>query len=221
MGRLFPTKKIRFVQRDEKYNVVKTWTSPEVDLTTKVVCKECNEGWMSNLEDRHAKPAMTDLILARDHISVSPSRAMAVARFAFKTAVVVDHMVKGEPFFEAGIRHHFAKSLTIPRNVRMWMTGYLPLVGGRLSANYHERSFEDGRSLEMYVCTYAVGHLMFQVVAANLIGLPSFEAQGFEHSAVPFWPTIPGGVVWPPAYAIKRSDFEPFSERWGKIRLIF
>jgi hypothetical protein len=221
MGRLFTGKKFRFIKRGDSGEILRQWAQPGIDLTAKVVCKSCNEGWMSNLEERHAKPSMADLIIGKSELELSGERVRAIARFAFKTAVVVDHMMPGEPFFSASVRHHFAKSLCIPQNVQMWLAGYLPMASGRFRGTYHSGSFDPNRTLELYVCTYAVGHFAFQVVSAYLSGIPSFCPKSeFDHVAIPFWPGIPNGVVWPPVDVIRtRDDFDAFSERWGAITL--
>jgi hypothetical protein len=166
---------------------------------------------------------MADLILGKRRVQLSHSRARDIARFAFKTAVVIDHMMPGEPFFERSVRHHFAKSLCIPKLVQMWLAAFVPIGSGRLCSYYHTASAQPGRSLEMYVCTYGVGHLVIQVVAAYVKGFPSFEPKpGFEYLGVPFWPMIPNdGFIWPPGDRLRsKADFEGFSTRWGTIKLV-
>jgi hypothetical protein len=124
MRKLFKTKNFRFRQRDEEGKVVKEWRSPAIDLTAKVVCKSCNEGWMSSLERRHAKPALSDLILGNEVAALSQARANSVAIFAFKSAVIIDHMRREKPFFRRSIRHRFAQTLIIPDNIQMWLAGF-------------------------------------------------------------------------------------------------
>ena len=143
MRELFPAKRFLFTQRNEKGEIVSVWNPPDIDLTANVVCKPCNEGWMSNLESRHAKPSMRDLILGDKGITVSESRARSMAIFAFKTAVVVDHMYRRPlPFFSRSIRYRFAKSLTIPENVMMWFAGFLNFGGGLVESFYPEGCIE-------------------------------------------------------------------------------
>ena len=63
MRKLFKSKKFRFHQRNSSGKIVKEWSLPGIDLKAKVVCKPCNEGWMSRLEAQHAEPAMADLLI--------------------------------------------------------------------------------------------------------------------------------------------------------------
>jgi hypothetical protein len=221
MRQLFRAKKFRFVKRDLEGNIERTWSSGEIDIKANVVCKACNEGWMSNLEDRHAKTALTDLIIGDKDLIISHVHARAIARFAFKTAVVVDHMKRnGELFFSRAVRHHFAKSLTIPRSVRVWFAGYLPMGSGNLLPFWYDKSFPQGNHIKLYVCTYAVGHFVFQVVSVEVRGVTDFSPhESFEHLAIPLWPNLPLGIKWPPVSDVLRTkaDFERFSARWEKL----
>lgn len=220
MGNLFGKRRYRFTRVLEDGKTSKPWFGNKLDIKANLVCKPCNEGWMSNLESRHAKPAMTPLILGHSVPHITPLMGHAIARFAFKTAVIVDHMRGDGPFFARAARHHFAKSLKIPRHVYIWFAGYNPVVAGRVLPFWYDQSFEGARHLKMYACTYAVGHLIFQVVAADYKGISSFTPrEGFEHLAIPLWPNIWESVSWPPPNALKRGEFETFAERWGAIRM--
>jgi hypothetical protein len=221
IGRLFTGRKFHFHRYGDNNEEIGSWSDFKIDMTAKVVCASCNNGWMSHLEQHHAMPAMAELIRGKGEFKISPSRAQAIARFAFKTAVIVDHMTAGEPFHARSARHHFAKSLKIPRDVRMWLCGYLPVGSGRVHAQYHSGEVDSNRSVELYVCTYAVGHLVFQAVSVYSVGIHTFECQsGFEHLAAPLWPVMPdSGIEWPPNNVLTRPAFVPFAERWRQIRL--
>ena len=99
MDALFPGGK-RFMRKDERGNITEQWFSDSLDWKAKVVCKQCNEGRMSDIENLHAKPAMADIILGKLDLAISQQRARSIAMFAFKSAVVLDHVSRGrEPFF--------------------------------------------------------------------------------------------------------------------------
>lgn len=222
MGRLFKGKRFRFMRWDERGGLEKQWFERTIGMTAKVVCKVCNEGWMSSLETKHAKPAMAELIVGDERQVLSQSRANAIALFAFKTAVVVDHVRAETPFFSRDVRHEFARSRTIPSNVQMWLAGFLPMASGRVQTQYSDTSILGKGRIRLYVCTYAVGHLVFQVVAAKSRGIPSFQPRvTFEDLAIPFCPVIPENAPWPPINVLhNRDDFEKFAERWRTIQLV-
>ena len=43
--------------RDENKEIIGDWVKPKLDWKAKVVCEDCNHGWMSELENGHAKPS--------------------------------------------------------------------------------------------------------------------------------------------------------------------
>jgi hypothetical protein len=221
MRQLFSGRTFRFIKRDLEGNIARVWKDDEIDIKAHVVCKACNEGWMSHLESQHAKTALTDLIIGDKELIISHPQAQAIARFAFKTAVVVDHMKRdGNLFFPRTARHHFAKSLKIPRNVRIWFAGYLPMGSGNLLPFWYEDSFPDGHYLKLYVCTYAVGHFVFQLVAAEVKGITELRPRdSFEDLSIPLWPNLPSGIKWPPVANVLRTrgDFNRFAERWRNM----
>lgn len=60
-----------------------------LNLRTRAVCKSCNEGWMSTLENQ-AKPVLRgleDSAAARSHLEIPRADALTVARWAQKTAL--------------------------------------------------------------------------------------------------------------------------------------
>jgi len=220
MDKFFPFKK-RFIH---SYPVSRVHKSATLDWKAKVVCANCNNTWMSKIESKYAEPAMTPLILGHTGIPIAQSQADAIGRFAFKTAVVLDHLSRvRQPFFPRSIRHGFKNHPhAIPASVRMWLAGFARFEGGNSKTVYHEGELPTGQVVEFYVCTYSVGHLSFQVVsmkspfAPHMVFRPRDER--FEFLAVPFWPWIPSGVVWPPARVLETAaDFDAFADRWRNL----
>jgi hypothetical protein len=197
------------------------WSSTELNWRAKVVCEPCNNGWMSNIESQHAKPAMTDLIGGKLDIPIPQSHANSIALFAFKTTIVLEHLSRRRAgrFFPREVRNGFRQTLTIPPNVRMWLTGYLPCGQGRCTTIYH--ALPDPGSLELYVCTYAIGRFAFQVVAERKPSPFTLSpVAGFEHMAVPFWPRIPIGFMWPPKAVLESvKDYDLFASRWRRLNI--
>lgn len=73
-------------------------------------CKDCNGGWMSNLEDQ-TKPTLIGLIgETREIPTLTYGERLTVSRWALKTAVVLTHSVKDAPRMDLGhlcfIRDH-------------------------------------------------------------------------------------------------------------------
>src|SRR5437879_9065718 len=101
IGRVLGKSKYACRQRGADGSILKQWTRPGLDMKPKAVCRECNNGWMSKLENS-AKPAMADMIVNGTRASLDSSKIELIARFAFKTAVIADSTAKGRnPFLPA------------------------------------------------------------------------------------------------------------------------
>jgi hypothetical protein len=221
MNALFPGEKA-FHSINERMEVTKSWSSGQLDWKAKVVCERCNNTWMSKIESDHAKPALTDLITGKTDIPILQSRANSIALFAFKTAVIVEHLNRSRivRIFPRQVRHRFREALEIPHNAKMWMAGFLPRGKGRVVTLYHD--LPPTPSFELYVCTYGVGRFVFQVVVEKAPShLTLLPIPGYERSAIPFWPSVPKGFVWPPETVLETvRDFESFAARWRRLTIV-
>ena len=208
----------RFTMRDENKEITRDWVKPDLDWKAKVVCEPCNNQWMSELENVNAKPSMTDLILGESDVPVNQTRANSIALFAFKTAVVFDHLARGDaPFFERSARHEFRNSMTIPDNVDMWLTRYAPSGSGFAQTVYHNGKIPPDKTLAMYVCTYSIEHLVIQIVGYKEHGIHQVASKN-HFQAIPFWPEIQDAFVWPPADVLHTvGEFDSFSARWQQV----
>jgi hypothetical protein len=219
MNDLFPGTK-RFSSADTETKSMRNWTGPDLDLKLKVVCESCNNTWMSGIEHAHAKPCLTDLITGKVDVPISEEYARSIALFAFKTIAICDHSRRNYParFFPREIRYMFKSALEITPTVQMCFAGFLPRTHGLCTTIYHDVPGPEG--LKLYVCTYAVGHFVFQGVAFRkpVSWLIRPHNGAFENLAVPFWPRIPLGFSWPPQNALSDArELRAFASRWARI----
>ncbi|MFZ1938197.1 MAG: hypothetical protein WAU67_03800 [Terracidiphilus sp.] len=221
MGELFPGRK-QF-KHTNRFGEQKEWIASGLDLTAKVVCEPCNVGWMSRIEAKHARPVMSPLMLGKIDAVFGANEARSLALFAFKSAVVIDYAQRHrEPFFSRRLRHAFRKSLFIPNIVGMWMVPYLPdrhksRFDFRISLSKGELT--PGYDLQLYICTFGLGALAFQVVAHKQLFFADFRPlPGFEDLAVPFWPTLQPNYVWPGLSCLwSFEQLIEFHKRWLTI----
>lgn len=194
-----------------------SWSGEKLNWKAKVVCDKCNSGWMSQIEEKHAKPVIGDLILGKQ-VSITKEMAKSIALFAFKTAVVMDHMnpQRTVSFFAREVLDRFRRRLELPCNIRMWMGRFGRFEHGGVFTVYHRGLAPQDLFIELYTCNYSVGHFFFQVVSERV---PTFLAispiPGYEKVAVPFWPWLPEGFCWPPGESL--LEFREFGTRWKKL----
>jgi hypothetical protein len=220
MGDLFPGRK-RFTRKDEKGEIVGEWSSDKLDWKARVVCEPCNNTWMSDIENR-AKPVLCRFILGEAR-TISQQDADVIAPFALKTAVIFDHIRfdHAEPFFGRSVRHVFKNERAIPATVRTFFGAYLPRGKGEVHSCYHDGVLRPNEQIKLYVCTYAAGHLVFQVVGQKQTGLTrvSLQPKTFRAFGVEFWLWMLNcTAAWPPPDVLQDAEqFDSFSARWRNL----
>lgn len=222
MNKLFPPGEITFQKVTLSGSVLKHWKAPDLNLKANVVCKPCNEGWMSDIEANYAAPAMSDLILGRRVGAIGRKRAHGISLFAFKTAVVANHMVpEGEEFFGAE-RHVFRESHLIPPKAAMWFFGCEANIAGGL--RNHNVTFTDKHDtrLALNICTFSVGQFGFQVVSAKTNSVTELQSlptpPGLTVLFYPNYPSLSDRVSWPRNVVLGREEFDNFHARWNSVR---
>jgi hypothetical protein len=225
MRNLFPGK-ITARRYDHRTGKDSEWQWNFLDFKASVVCKKCNETWMSDIEEEHAKPALTPLITGNINIAIDKEKAHWIALFSFKTAVILDHSSRDRdsPFFEKESRHSFRKTLSIPTNVQMWLCPFRGHRGnGAFLTLYHQPELSTGENWLMYVCTFAIGNVAIQVVALKGKTERAFlrPNTGFEFLATPFWPALEPNYIWPTGHVLRsRENFNSLAERWRSIEIV-
>lgn len=219
MNKLFHGRgKIKYVDgRGNQWEKVAT----EFDWTAKVVCRACNNTWMSAIEQKHAEPVLTALIEGKEVVPISASRARSLAIFTFKTAVVLDyaHKASNESFFSSRIRTAFRQHLTIPNYTNMWMAGF---QGNRAKVALHSAHYSGQltptQPISMYVFTCALGHLVLQLAHVKAFGVFQFEPREGLEMMVRFWPDVPKNLTWPfPANLTTKEEFVALENCWQNI----
>lgn len=189
-------------------------------MRANVVCKPCNETWMSDIEQNHAKPAMSDLILGKPTAEIRPEQALSISLFAFKTAVIANHSLpEEEEFFDISLRYDFRKSLLIPPKVGMWLLGFAPDSGGGIRSVNVYFPDKNAPTLTLNVCSFYVGQLGFQVVSLKSDTVTQIESLPTpDNLTVLFYPTLRSDVSWPRIVALNSEAFDGFAYRWNSVK---
>jgi hypothetical protein len=232
IGDLFNSPGYNFHRFDIKNRNLKTWRTLKLDEKSKVVCQNCNNGWMSDLEAR-AKTAFSEMIRDGSGICLLSRGIALLAAFAFKCAVISDLSdPRGSPFFSAFERYRFRESLQIPSGVKMWISTFHDPRGRRgvftsYSTHPNDETFRD---LKFNVFTFVAGHLAFQVHSTKWAALhqqgralPRLELENHwnARATTEFWPNDYGfPITWPPPIQITTNLLQQFIYRWsGNLRI--
>jgi hypothetical protein len=225
MGSLLRATSYQF--RDGKRS--KVFQKKSLNQKVTVVCRKCNSGWMSDLENKHAKPAMADIIHKGRDTFLTVREIVSISTFAFKHAVVADHAdFDREPFFAAEARHSFRASLTIPPGVQMWI-GRFGSRKGIFRGLYHGVDSSPVGGFKFYAFTYVAGFLALQVVAKVGIGEHKehielgtiVQHRAWNSFAIPLWPSDGHAIHWPPPRDLNNKIIDQFANRFKDVDLVF
>jgi hypothetical protein len=208
--------------------VLRKWESLGGNLTTKVVCKKCNETWMSDIESR-MKRSFSQAIRDGASLSILFRGVCLLAAFAFEKAVVTDYLhLKNAPFFKSVARYRFRESLDIPDGIQIWLAAYAGRAPYRLYyARHSEFDVHSRANLDLLPFTYVAGHLVIQLVAVkwqeklSTRPVPRVESEAsFDSATVQFWPPDGFPVSWPPPQYFDDSTITTFAGRFDNDVLL-
>lgn len=210
------------------------WSQPTMNQKTRLVCKLCNERWMSNIED-DASTALSGIVRDGSPVCLLSSGITSLARFSFKCAILANHMaLNEEPFFSPFVRHRFKDNLEIPSGVQMWIGDFQGAArwSGRWNIRYVKSSSGSQHDIEFYIFNFVAGHLLTQVISKRWTGLHRrgqelplvhFDA-AWDQALIEFWPPNPRGLatVWPPPKHFVDGSFHDLADRLsGVVTLSF
>lgn len=87
------------MRRQEPNGTITRWRNKELDTKAKVVCKQCNNGWMSELEAQSI-PILKDMVVHRAPTRLKARDIAVLTAVGFKNAALADHVQTVRcPFF--------------------------------------------------------------------------------------------------------------------------
>jgi hypothetical protein len=165
------------------------------------VCTDCNNGWMSRLEEAFKArfaPAIQGQTDTFDEQDLS-----TLAHWASKTALLLQMQLAGlgEATHIPG-GHMRQLPTRTPDNTCVWIGAFAPAtrlvfwrglpmapVGARLSADSPRMG---------YLTLLTVGHLAVVVLSLDDVGDPDFETEGLSPSLLTLvWPSPDAPIAWP------------------------
>lgn len=207
---------------------VREWRAARMDRKKKTVCEKCNNEWMSDIVNDHAKPCIERMILSDARAQLTPQCALSIAIFAFLKAVIGDHIFQErQRFFSIVARTKFRRLLLLPPNMQVWLgcIGALDPHNAlfRMKYGYTHPNVKYG--MEIYTFTWGVGRLAIQLASLKFKNprlrnkriVPILPPHQFwDQFAIPIWPSDGNAVVWPPRHHISNALLDKFSDRFAR-----
>jgi hypothetical protein len=224
-----PFKKIqgRFSEQMAPHLPHREWPTKRLDRTKPTVCEKCNTTWMSDIENKHAKPCMKDMILSDNPLELGLSCITSVPIFAFLKSVINDHAPKDQkPFFSSAVRKEFRRSLSLPR-IQVWVGSLSPSISHhaicRMKYGFWHPHAKIGIRYRAYAFTWGVGRFFLQMLALKsksarfrTASVPFvIQDQYWDQFAIPIWPANGKTVHWPPPKYLDDALLNEFTNRFA------
>jgi hypothetical protein len=207
------------------------WEQTTFDVTTRVACGTCNNGWMSDLESA-VKPLLTNAIVYGEAVSLSVADQRRIALWAIKTAFVLEAYRKGKTVDHVPEWHFRGMPRTRASTENADPpSGISVVIFGRQLEIAPEgiEHFTVSRSVGIarrdppndsvgYVATFAVGYVGFQIFGVDVQagGLPNiWYGPWVTERTITLWPPLGHPVRWPPALVMSTADLLRLADLWS------
>jgi hypothetical protein len=217
---------------DAKWSITKFSTGRQFTtqnhfgLTTRKVCRRCNNRWMSDLESK-AKQVLAPMIHGNE-LLLDPNDQLTIAKWAMKSTIVYEiHDDREEYFFNRDDCHRLFASGSMPLNdTAIYLAYFDDPTPGQVRLTETRRkglpaADERGQfpEIEIYCTTFAIKHFAMQVITlhrAKTFTEPlTFNIPPeWQDASLCIWP-VAADVTWPPRLVLNDGDFNHFAKRWG------
>ena len=202
-------------------------------LLRRVVCEDCNNGWMSRLETK-VMPYLSPMLVNAHSVDLDDEQQRDLARWAVMKVLLLELSARqqhprrrrnvGYEASAAELAWLYAHDEPPPRS-RVWIGAFNSQ--NTIVASTRTRLFkldtDDGRDpMTTHLTTLTVGCVLFQVFTVDYVIADSRNAAQFDDNPPePFaralsriWPIEHRSVHWPQAFAIGR-DIMDNVQRWS------
>jgi hypothetical protein len=211
-------------ERDGK--VLRSWRKLKPEQTVNSVCARCNNGWMSELENR-VKP-IVEALFSEEPVTLKSDDQATLALWSVKNAMVFEELRGAQSrFFVQTERKALKETLQPTQLTSVWIAKCVWHGGPYCSASNLSGVVEaSADQVKAYITTMCFGPLAIQV---GSIKLPESIGPGtnvtadmrpgpWPSTALQIWPTQQEQVCWPPSVdLLGEAGLEEFRRRWSPV----
>lgn len=172
-------------------------------MTLRVVCRDCNVGWMSQLENQ-VRRAMKPLILG-NRCNILGSGQRLLAAWAAKTAMVAENFAPVDSGVTQAERTWLMESQMPPDKWFVWIAAYngedwanLGILQSRAGLSPTPVARPSDAPYYAEATTFGVGRILFSVVSGSEPNMEKYFAGRETDSLIQIWPLQPRSILWPP-----------------------
>ena len=176
--------------------------------TLKIVCRPCNNEWMSGMETA-VEPLLTTMFNARGtSVRLDEAAQLTLARWAFKTAAVISRIKYSDPFPIAH-RREFHRGDQPPRQVQVRIgASSVPIhaMGEQLAESRFEpltatvAAAGKAASFGFYRATFRLITVVFDIIGyvTDDFEMDISPDDYLKRALLPLWPAEYPSIWWPP-----------------------
>jgi hypothetical protein len=166
----------------------------------KCVCKPCNNGWMSVIQNNHAKPILTRLLEERS-VTLGLQECRSLALWGVMTSMVLDALNDPERRrFTDSERCLFWKKRLFPANTQIWIGKWRDPTGPSFVGHLLAR---DETPHKAVVNTIGFGTLVFRLVKISTSVSPLTRPGPWDRSLLQIYPLHGNPIAYPPPAEIE------------------
>jgi hypothetical protein len=191
----------------------------------KVVCRECNVGWMSEIEEA-IKPILTPLITGSSTVLTATMQAQIMEWIALKILVADKNSFErhaADPIYTQDVRDAFRQRRAIPDGITVWIAAQAAV---KWVTGFHRHASTLGVTdtlppppppypatlKNVQVVTWGIGKLLIHLSAVSDRKLDGRFALFEEGPLLRLWPRLTDIIVWPPPYFVTDPFIDSLSE---------
>ena len=199
--------------------------SQRLTLDAPVVCKRCNNGWMSQLEDATKDVLLPLVTKPHKPVTLSDEDCLILASWmTLKTMVLDCHStaegIQRHRFFTPRQRYAFKRNAVPPRSVFVWIGRFdphRPPSGNVRAVFFYQFKRQDFANLTAYICTFKLGEPTIQLITLRPRMRGTRVPRYLKFFYVPtrsdwatlmpmLWPRLPRAIAWPPPGTLGQND---------------
>lgn len=179
----------------------------------KAVCKSCNTGWLSNLEEE-LKPRLRALILG-EVLTLTPWDQRRLATWATKTAMTAEMLHPKSAAVTFREREYLRLHREPPKEFNVWVGHY---GGSQYTTNLHHHSNHISTGTptppkaavapNTQATIINLGRLFLQIASSSFRGLQLKLKDEATSNLRRIWPPREGNLSWPPAIPLTDQDID-------------
>lgn len=195
-------------------------------LAVTCVCAKCNNGWMSDIENK-AKVLLEPMFRGA-RVGLDHAACATLSVWGLKTAMVLERIeTDGVVQYTRDECARLRQFSIVPARSRIWLAASLDDTQ-LYSAKTHHLDAELDRSASSHVSTLAFGTVVMQIYTLRLGSTPSPDVRvttdvrrgPWEEATSQLWPVTTSVATWPPRVALNGVEgLDALAERFSTSRV--